>query len=282
MHLSTVVFPEPFGPDSAALHARLELERQGPHDLPGPEVSLQTVYDEHGVLSVPCRLHRLRQNFNAHAAFPARSRYRHDERGLGQRTIYGADPVRRADSLCERDRRPGVPKLRPRSVRARRSPRARLGARSLQRRRLRANGGIPPGLRPPSARTSFRGRKRCFERYFPPPPAHILVGGAGGGREAFALLERGYRVTAFEPSEALAASMAAAADGRHLVRLPRRVRDPAAYRASERRLGRGHRCARPIRRLASSAGEASLTSGRSQVASSRSRASAASRKGRSS
>jgi hypothetical protein len=56
----------------------------------------------------------------------------------------------------------------------------------------------------------FPWEEEVLERYFPPPPAHILVGGAGGGREALALLELGYRVTAFEPSEALAASMAAA------------------------------------------------------------------------
>jgi len=34
------------------------------------------------------------------------------------------------------------------------------------------------------------------------------VGGAGGGREAFELVARGYAVTAFEPSPALAGSMA--------------------------------------------------------------------------
>jgi SAM-dependent methyltransferase len=45
-------------------------------------------------------------------------------------------------------------------------------------------------------------------RVLRPPPGRILVGGAGGGREAFALAERGYTVTAFEPSPALARSMA--------------------------------------------------------------------------
>ena len=45
--------------------------------------------------------------------------------------------------------------------------------------------------------------------HFPEPPARLLIGGAGGGREAFALAERGYRVMAFEPS-GLADMMAAA------------------------------------------------------------------------
>lgn len=43
---------------------------------------------------------------------------------------------------------------------------------------------------------------------FPPAPARVLVGAAGGGREAFALASRGYSVTAFEPSPVLARSMA--------------------------------------------------------------------------
>jgi hypothetical protein len=41
----------------------------------------------------------------------------------------------------------------------------------------------------------------------------VLVGGAGGGRETLALVERGYRVTAFDPSEALARSLAGHAYG---------------------------------------------------------------------
>lgn len=38
--------------------------------------------------------------------------------------------------------------------------------------------------------------------------AHILLGGAGGGRELVALVARGHRVTAFEPSAPLAADLA--------------------------------------------------------------------------
>ena len=41
-----------------------------------------------------------------------------------------------------------------------------------------------------------------FGRRLPAPPAHILVGACGGGREARVLRERGYRVTAFEPARA--------------------------------------------------------------------------------
>lgn len=42
--------------------------------------------------------------------------------------------------------------------------------------------------------------ERWFERRLPSPPASILVGAAGAGREAAALQSRGYDVHAFEPS----------------------------------------------------------------------------------
>src|SRR5204863_8381274 len=42
----------------------------------------------------------------------------------------------------------------------------------------------------------FPWEERVVERFFPAPPARVLVGGAGSGREAFALVERGYEVTA--------------------------------------------------------------------------------------
>lgn len=41
-------------------------------------------------------------------------------------------------------------------------------------------------------------------RALPPPPAHVLVGAAGAGREVASLLSCGYAVTALEPSRALA------------------------------------------------------------------------------
>jgi SAM-dependent methyltransferase len=54
----------------------------------------------------------------------------------------------------------------------------------------------------------FNWEAELVDRVFPKPPSRILVGGAGGGREAFELVARGYEVTAFEPSEVLARSMA--------------------------------------------------------------------------
>jgi hypothetical protein len=60
----------------------------------------------------------------------------------------------------------------------------------------------------------FDWEAEVVARHFPPPPARILVGGAGGGREAFALLEKGYEVVAFDPAERLVRSMAAAPEAR--------------------------------------------------------------------
>jgi SAM-dependent methyltransferase len=64
--------------------------------------------------------------------------------------------------------------------------------------------------------TSFRAylfpwEEAVIERFFPKAPARILVGGAGSGREAFALVDRGYDVMAFDPSRGLVAAMAARA-----------------------------------------------------------------------
>jgi hypothetical protein len=54
----------------------------------------------------------------------------------------------------------------------------------------------------------FPVEEAVWREFLPPPPARLLVGGAGGGREVAALVERGYEVVAFEPSEALAESLA--------------------------------------------------------------------------
>jgi hypothetical protein len=46
----------------------------------------------------------------------------------------------------------------------------------------------------------FEFERLAIERYFPPPPASILVGACGGGREIFALVELGYRIaSAYDP-----------------------------------------------------------------------------------
>jgi SAM-dependent methyltransferase len=57
----------------------------------------------------------------------------------------------------------------------------------------------------------FHWEEDMISRVFPTPPGRVLVGGAGGGREAFALAARGFEVVAFDPSHGLAQSMAARA-----------------------------------------------------------------------
>jgi hypothetical protein len=54
----------------------------------------------------------------------------------------------------------------------------------------------------------FPFEERAISRYFQAPPGTILVGAAGGGREALALARSGYRVVAFEPASALAVALA--------------------------------------------------------------------------
>jgi hypothetical protein len=51
---------------------------------------------------------------------------------------------------------------------------------------------------------------RAVRDHFPPPPARILVPGAGGGREMIALLKLGYRVVGFDPVERYVQSTRAA------------------------------------------------------------------------
>lgn len=50
--------------------------------------------------------------------------------------------------------------------------------------------------------------RRAVPEFFPPPPAKILVGAAGWGREARVLAAMGYSVVAFEPVRQLAEKMA--------------------------------------------------------------------------
>jgi SAM-dependent methyltransferase len=47
----------------------------------------------------------------------------------------------------------------------------------------------------------FAIESALFSRRLPPPPARILVGACGTGREAVALAAQGYRVDAFDPAE---------------------------------------------------------------------------------
>jgi hypothetical protein len=64
-------------------------------------------------------------------------------------------------------------------------------------------GGMMPGS------GLFEWEKEAVRDHFPPPPARVLVGAAGLGRESFALAEMGYSVTAFEPVDQLVARMRA-------------------------------------------------------------------------
>jgi hypothetical protein len=48
--------------------------------------------------------------------------------------------------------------------------------------------------------TLFPFEERAISSHFPPPPGTVLIGAAGGGREALALARWGYRVVAFEPA----------------------------------------------------------------------------------
>ena len=59
----------------------------------------------------------------------------------------------------------------------------------------------------------FDWEEAVVGRFFPAPPARVLVGGAGGGREALALIEKGYSVVAFDPAEGLIKALRARAGG---------------------------------------------------------------------
>lgn len=60
---------------------------------------------------------------------------------------------------------------------------------------------------PAFRRGLFDWERAAISRFFPSPPATVLVGGVGGGREAFGLAELGYLVAAFDPSRRLVSSM---------------------------------------------------------------------------
>jgi hypothetical protein len=49
----------------------------------------------------------------------------------------------------------------------------------------------------------FAWERVWYQRDLPPPPAHVLVGGCGSGREMLALIDAGYEVSGFEPTARL-------------------------------------------------------------------------------
>lgn len=57
----------------------------------------------------------------------------------------------------------------------------------------------------------FNWEEDVFARHLPRPPARVLIGGAGGGREALTLVARGYETCAFDPSAALVRAMESSA-----------------------------------------------------------------------
>ncbi|MFB3855256.1 MAG: class I SAM-dependent methyltransferase [Vicinamibacterales bacterium] len=77
------------------------------------------------------------------------------------------------------------------------------------------------------------------ERFFPKSPARLLIGGAGGGREVFALARRGYEIVAFDPSPLMVSSMAAQIGCQPILAFRARFETlPLLESASTR--GRGH------------------------------------------
>ncbi len=95
----------------------------------------------------------------------------------------------------------------------------------------------------------FNWEIEAIARAFPDPPGRVLVGGAGGGREAFAVASRGYQVVAFEPSAALAQSMADhAPPGAACRGLRRALRRPAVAHEPDEPRARRHAAATAVRR----------------------------------
>jgi hypothetical protein len=58
----------------------------------------------------------------------------------------------------------------------------------------------------------FHWEEDMARRNFPAAPGRLLIGGAGGGREAYAWAEAGYEIVAFDASPTLARSIAAQRD----------------------------------------------------------------------
>ena len=76
--------------------------------------------------------------------------------------------------------------------------------------------GSSPSYRP--GRDAFRDELfpwecRAIDAFFPSPPARVLIGGAGGGREALQLAARGYEVISFDPVQELVEAMPSTGSG---------------------------------------------------------------------
>lgn len=108
---------------------------------------------------------------------------------LGGVLIFGTVSFARVHGLLRRNLDRSVRILSPLLIHAlREDEKRKLGARLYDIR------GSRPGL------PLWPWERRWFEARLPIPPARILVGGVGNGREAEHLCERGYRVDAFDPA----------------------------------------------------------------------------------
>jgi len=66
-------------------------------------------------------------------------------------------------------------------------------------------------------RRVFPWEREAVRRFFPKPPARVLVGGAGSGREILWLCSLGYEVAAFEPAPLLVELAAQRCGGERLL-----------------------------------------------------------------
>jgi 2-polyprenyl-3-methyl-5-hydroxy-6-metoxy-1,4-benzoquinol methylase len=80
----------------------------------------------------------------------------------------------------------------------------------------------------------FPFEEEAVREKFPKPPARILVGGAGGGREPLALAEMGYEVVAFDPTRPLITALARQAP-------PNVSALPGSYEEMDELFGEGER-----------------------------------------